>query len=163
MLRAVTTAQNVKDAPAKAVLDLAQRYLSRDSAAAMKAIGGWDESRPMAFHVAHVGSVERSESETRVNALSSAWLTALPDHRGDGVWEVEIRRAPCGWAALHQAVHELESVVLVAADIDWTMPFSDAYGHQEGDLMLTRVHRAVEKIAMEHGGRFMMMFALAWS
>ena len=34
MLRAVTTAQNVKDAPAKAMLDLAQRYLSRDSAAA---------------------------------------------------------------------------------------------------------------------------------
>lgn len=32
MLRAVTTAQNVKDAPAKAMLDLAQRYLSRDAA-----------------------------------------------------------------------------------------------------------------------------------
>jgi hypothetical protein len=32
MLRAVTTAQNVKDAPAKAMLDLAQRYLSRDPA-----------------------------------------------------------------------------------------------------------------------------------
>ncbi len=31
MLRAVTTAQNVKDAPAKAILDLAQRYLSRDA------------------------------------------------------------------------------------------------------------------------------------
>jgi len=30
MLRAVTTAQNVKDAPAKAVLDLAQRYLRPD-------------------------------------------------------------------------------------------------------------------------------------
>ena len=34
MLRAVTTAQNVKDAPAKAMLDLAQRYLSRDAAEA---------------------------------------------------------------------------------------------------------------------------------
>jgi len=32
MLRAVTTAQNVKDAPAKAMLELAQRYLSRDAA-----------------------------------------------------------------------------------------------------------------------------------
>ena len=31
MLRAVTTAQNVKDAPAKAMLDLAQRYLSREA------------------------------------------------------------------------------------------------------------------------------------
>jgi AhpD family alkylhydroperoxidase len=31
MLRAVTTAQNVKETPAKAMLDLAQRYLSRDS------------------------------------------------------------------------------------------------------------------------------------
>ena len=31
MLRAVTTAQNVKDAPAKAMLDLAQRHLGRDS------------------------------------------------------------------------------------------------------------------------------------
>jgi AhpD family alkylhydroperoxidase len=35
MLRAVTTAQNVKDAPAKAMLDLAQRYLSRDAAEAV--------------------------------------------------------------------------------------------------------------------------------
>jgi AhpD family alkylhydroperoxidase len=34
MLRAVTTAQNVKDAPAKAMLDLAQRHLGRDSVAA---------------------------------------------------------------------------------------------------------------------------------
>lgn len=34
MLRAVTTAQNVKDAPARAMLDLAQRYLSRDAAEA---------------------------------------------------------------------------------------------------------------------------------
>ncbi len=32
MLRAVTTAQNVKDAPAKAMLELAQRHLSRDAA-----------------------------------------------------------------------------------------------------------------------------------
>ena len=31
MLRAVTTAQNVKDAPAKAVLELAQRHLSREA------------------------------------------------------------------------------------------------------------------------------------
>jgi AhpD family alkylhydroperoxidase len=31
MLRAVATAQNVKDAPAKAILDLAQRHLSRDA------------------------------------------------------------------------------------------------------------------------------------
>ena len=31
MLRAVTTAQNVKDAPAKAMLDLAQRYLGREA------------------------------------------------------------------------------------------------------------------------------------
>jgi len=31
MLRAVTTAQNVKDAPAKAMLDLAQRYLDREA------------------------------------------------------------------------------------------------------------------------------------
>lgn len=35
MLRAVTTAQNVKDAPAKAILDLAQRHLSRDGAEAV--------------------------------------------------------------------------------------------------------------------------------
>ncbi len=31
MLRAVTTAQNVKDAPAKAMVDLAQRHLNRDA------------------------------------------------------------------------------------------------------------------------------------
>lgn len=34
MLRAVTTAQNVKDTPAKAMLELAERYLSRDAAEA---------------------------------------------------------------------------------------------------------------------------------
>lgn len=33
MLRAVTTAQNVKDTPAKAILQLAQRYLSQDAEA----------------------------------------------------------------------------------------------------------------------------------
>jgi AhpD family alkylhydroperoxidase len=34
MQRAVTTAQTVKDAPARAILDLAQRYLGRDAAGA---------------------------------------------------------------------------------------------------------------------------------
>lgn len=40
MLRAVTTAQNVKDAPAKAMLDLAQRHLSRDAVEAGAATSG---------------------------------------------------------------------------------------------------------------------------
>lgn len=37
MLRAVTTAQSVKDAPTKAMLDLAQKYLRRESADASAA------------------------------------------------------------------------------------------------------------------------------
>jgi AhpD family alkylhydroperoxidase len=40
MLRAVTTAQNVKDTPAKAMLDLAQRHLSREAALAAAATSG---------------------------------------------------------------------------------------------------------------------------
>jgi AhpD family alkylhydroperoxidase len=44
MLRAVTTAQNVKDAPARAMIDLANRYLSRNAAGAPDAVPAKERS-----------------------------------------------------------------------------------------------------------------------
>ncbi len=60
MLRAVTTAQNVKDAPAKSMLDLAQRHLGRDSVDADAAASA--EPAPKAKSSGCCGSSDAGES-----------------------------------------------------------------------------------------------------
>lgn len=61
MLRAVTTAQNVKDAPAKSILELAQRYLSREAVAeAVAPVSA--EAAPKAKSAGCCGPASKSDS-----------------------------------------------------------------------------------------------------
>lgn len=61
--------------------------------------------------------------------------------------------APGGWNALHAIVEAGVPAALIAVDVDWTQAFHDAYGPQQGDLMLARVQRVVEELAGACGAR----------
>jgi len=63
MLRAVTTAQNVKDAPAKAILDLAQRYLGREAVVEATAPAS-AETGPKAKSTGCCGPASKSDSSS---------------------------------------------------------------------------------------------------
>jgi diguanylate cyclase (GGDEF)-like protein len=42
---------------------------------------------------------------------------------------------------------------VILADVDWAIAYNDAYGHQQGDLMLARVHACLEAAASRAGAR----------
>jgi diguanylate cyclase (GGDEF)-like protein len=146
------------DAEGCAIIDCySSAPLAMESAACgawtLKALGGWDASARMTFYVTHIADCVRDESSAVVHTHASAWLSAVGG-RSTGAWSVAIRRARCGFNALHELIRRQGSCALIAADVDWAIYFNDAYGHHEGDLMLARVHTVIEQLAEEYGGHF---------
>ncbi len=105
---------------------------------ALCVIGGWNESELLTFHVTH--------------ANTASWVSARGTYEPGG-WTFDVWQARRGtWQAVREQVATPKPVVL--ADVDWAMPYNDAYGHQMGDLMLARVHACIELAALRIGASF---------
>jgi len=66
------------------------------------------------------------------------------DEAACAAWAV---KALGGWNTLLADIassREGAHVSMVLADLDWTMDYNDAHGHQAGDLMIARVHACIE-------------------
>ena len=110
---------------------------------ALKTIGGWDESALMTFRITHMAEVPVSTTH---------WVSVRGEHGPQG-WTVEAWRARrATWQAVREETDSTKTVVL--ADVDWAMPYNDAYGHPAGDLMLARVHACIELAALRAGATF---------
>jgi AhpD family alkylhydroperoxidase len=72
MLRAVTTAQNVKDAPAKAILDLAERTLRRETFESTAAPATSSETAPMTKSEGCCGPAKAEESAPKAKTEETA-------------------------------------------------------------------------------------------
>jgi diguanylate cyclase (GGDEF)-like protein len=123
----------------------------------LKALGGWDESDLMTFYITHVDAIDRDQRTVKVRAHMATWVSVRGERRS-GTWVVDAGRLrPGAWNTLlddvSRAGHVSTSAVILA-DVDWAMAYNDAYGHQEGDLMLARVHAFIESASLRAGASF---------
>ena len=124
---------------------------------ALKALGGWDESSFMTFYISHIAEIDRDDRSVTVQTHQAAWVT-VRSKRNSNAWTLDIRRLrPGGWEALREELagsSNLSGTAIILADIDWAQAYNDAYGHQEGDLMLARVQAFIEGAADQEGAKF---------
>ncbi len=96
------------------------------AAAALKVIGGWDETVPLTLNLD--------------GKIIVVWLESFP-------WRVRTIRIDD--EGLRTAMDLLQkagrSFALAHVNIDWLMAFNDIYGHEAGDLLLARLHSVVRR------------------
>jgi diguanylate cyclase (GGDEF)-like protein len=119
---------------------------------ALKALGGWDETDLMTFHITHVAGTHRERQTIRVLSHAASWVSVHGEHGPRG-WTVDAARLrPGAWTTLLEDVCGggvgASAKAVILADVDWAMAYNDAYGHQEGDLMLARLHACIESAAL---------------
>ena len=121
---------------------------------AVKALCGWDESALMVFPVTHIPTTV--QGERRIH--HGTWLSARGAFRG-GAWSVDVWQLRRGsWSTLLDDLatrgdDATQSALLV--DVDWTIAYNDALGHQAADVMLARVHACIEDEALQCDARFL--------
>jgi diguanylate cyclase (GGDEF)-like protein len=106
------------------------------AAAALKAIGGWDESVPIVLNV-----------DRRIVVVSML--------HGDAGWQATAAKVDdAGLADALRGVLEGEDTVSLAhVNIDRLAAYNDAHGHDAGDLLLARLHGIVQREVARAPGR----------
>ena len=106
--------------------------------AVVKALGGWDESKPIA-----VSSFRTGIYLVRLELGESA------------SWRAEVRSTTCPWNELLATFPGLSArrgePTVVAFDWDRALVFNDAYGHLQGDVVLARIAQTIAKHAAAEG------------
>jgi diguanylate cyclase (GGDEF)-like protein len=127
---------------------------------AAKALGGRAEAELTTVLLTHVcdGVVDGPAAPPRTH--TAAWMSVRAQHGSEG-WTAEVESHRGSWKALVADVALAGQVLL--CDVDHTRAYHDAYGHQEGDLMLARVHACIEAAARSRGARVVRVGGEEWA